>query len=147
MEVQENRPKHVIDAHGSRPHYARLWKQEQTMQRIMKKSKIHMATITGLELYYEGSVTIDRDLMDLADLLPGEQVQIVNLNNGERFVTYTISGERGSGVIELNGPAARLAAVGDKIIIISYGQYDEEELKTLEPSIVFVDEKNHAVRK
>jgi len=106
-----------------------------------------MATITGLELYYEGSVTIDRDLMDLADLLPGEQVQIVNLNNGERFVTYTISGERGSGVIELNGPAARLAAVGDKIIIISYGQYDEEELKTLEPSIVFVDEKNHAVRK
>ncbi|NNJ70299.1 MAG: aspartate 1-decarboxylase, partial [Kiritimatiellales bacterium] len=83
------------------------------MQRIMKKSKIHTATITGLELYYEGSITIDRDLMDLADMLPGEQVQVVNLNNGERFVTYTISGERGSGVIELNGPAARLAATGD----------------------------------
>ncbi len=70
------------------------------MQRIMKKSKIHTATITGLELYYEGSITIDRDLMDAADMLPGEQVQVVNLNNGERFVTYTIVGERGSGAIE-----------------------------------------------
>ncbi len=117
------------------------------MQRIMKKSKIHTATITGLELYYEGSVTIDRDLMDLADLLPGEQVQIVNLNNGQRFVTYTISGERGSGVIELNGPAARLAAVGDKIIIISYGNYDNEEAKALEPIVVFVDDQNRVVRK
>ena len=117
------------------------------MQRIMKKSKIHTATITGLELYYEGSVTIDRDLMDLADMLPGEQVQIVNLNNGQRFVTYTISGERGSGVIELNGPAARLAAVGDKIIIISYGNYDDAEAKVLEPIVVFVDEQNRVVRK
>ncbi len=117
------------------------------MQRIMKKSKIHTATITGLELYYEGSITIDRDLMDMADMLPGEQVQVVNLNNGERLVTYTISGERGSGVIELNGPAARLAAIGDKIIIISYGNYDDAEAKTLEPIVVFVDENNRAVRK
>ena len=117
------------------------------MQRIMKKSKIHTATITGLELYYEGSVTIDRDLMDLADMLPGEQVQIVNLNNGQRFVTYTISGERGSGVIELNGPAARLAAVGDKVIIISYGNYDDAEARALEPIVVFVDENNRVVRK
>ena len=117
------------------------------MQRIMKKSKIHTATITGLELYYEGSVTIDRDLMDQADMLPGEQVQIVNLNNGQRFVTYTISGERGSGVIELNGPAARLAAVGDKIIIISYGNYDDAEAKVLEPIVVFVDDENRVVRK
>ncbi len=113
----------------------------------MKKSKIHTATITGLELYYEGSITIDRDLMDMADMLPGEQVQVVNLNNGERLVTYTISGERGSGVIELNGPAARLAAIGDKIIIISYGNYDDAEAKTLEPIVVFVDENNRAVRK
>ncbi len=117
------------------------------MQRIMKKSKIHTATITGLELYYEGSITIDRDLMDRADLLPGEQVQVVNLNNGQRFVTYTIPGERGSGVIELNGPAARLAAVGDKIIIISYGNYSEEEARALEPIVVFVDGNNRPVQK
>ena len=114
------------------------------MQRIMKKSKIHTATVTGLELYYEGSITIDRDLLEQADMLPGEQVQVVNLNNGNRLVTYTISGERGSGVIELNGPAARLAAVGDKIIIISYGNYDEAEAKALEPVVVFVDENNCA---
>ena len=117
------------------------------MQRIMKKSKIHTATVTGLELYYEGSVTIDRDLMDQADMLPGEQVQIVNLNNGQRFVTYTISGERGSSVIELNGPAARLAAVGDKIIIISYGNYDDAEARILEPIVVFVDENNRPTQK
>ena len=117
------------------------------MQRIMKKSKIHTATVTGLELYYEGSITIDRDLMDAADMLPGEQVQIVNLNNGERFVTYTITGERGTGVIELNGPAARLAAVGDKIIIISYGNYEDAEAKVLEPIVVFVDGENRIVQK
>ena len=114
------------------------------MQRIMKKSKIHTATITGLELYYEGSITIDRDLLEMADMLPGEQVQVVNLNNGNRLITYTISGERGSGVIELNGPAARLAAVGDKVIIISYGNYNDAEAKTLEPIVVFVDENNCA---
>ena len=117
------------------------------MQRIMKKSKIHTATITGLELYYEGSITIDRDLMDAADMLPGEQVQVVNLNNGERFVTYTITGERGSGVIELNGPAARLAAVGDQVIIISYGNYDDEEAKALEPIVVFLDDNNRRIEK
>ncbi len=117
------------------------------MQRIMKKSKIHTATITGLELYYEGSITIDRDLLDRADMLPGEQVQVVNLNNGERLITYTISGERGTGLIELNGPAARRAAIGDKVIIISYGNYDEAEAKILEPIVVFVDENNRAVRK
>jgi aspartate 1-decarboxylase len=117
------------------------------MQRIMKKSKIHTATITGLELYYEGSITIDSDLLDLADMLPGEQVQVVNLNNGQRFVTYTIPGERGSGVIELNGPAARLAAVGDQVIIISYGHYDDAEARALKPIVVFVDESNRPVRK
>ncbi|MCF7817446.1 MAG: aspartate 1-decarboxylase [Kiritimatiellales bacterium] len=117
------------------------------MQRIMKKSKIHTATITGLELYYEGSITIDRDLLDLADILPGEQVQVVNLNNGNRLVTYAISGERNSGVIELNGPAARLAAVGDKVIIISYGNYDDAGAKTLESLVVFVDQHNRPARK
>jgi aspartate 1-decarboxylase len=119
----------------------------KTMQRIMKKSKIHTAAITGLELYYEGSITIDSDLLDMADMLPGEQVQVVNLNNGERFITYTISGERGSGVIELNGPAARLAAIGDKVIIISYGNYDNAEAQALKPIVLFVDENNRAVRK
>jgi len=117
------------------------------MQRIMKKSKIHTATVTGLELYYEGSVTIDSDLLDRADMLPGEQVQIVNLNNGERFITYTISGERGTGAIELNGPAARLAAIGDRVIIISYGNYDDKEAKALEPIVVFVDENNRPTQK
>ena len=117
------------------------------MQRIMKKSKIHTATITGLELYYEGSITIDRNLMDAADMLPGEQVQVVNLNNGERFVTYTIFGERGSGAIELNGPAARLAAKGDKIIIISYGNYEDAEAKALKPIVVFVDDQNRQIQK
>ncbi|NNJ70371.1 MAG: aspartate 1-decarboxylase, partial [Kiritimatiellales bacterium] len=82
-----------------------------------------------------------------ADMLPGEQVQVVNLNNGERFVTYTISGERGSGVIELNGPAARLASTGDQIIIISYGHYSDEEARTLEPIVVFVDKNNRPVQK
>lgn len=115
------------------------------MQRIMKKSKLHTATITGLELYYEGSITIDQDLLDQADMLPGEQVQVVNLNNGERLVTYTISGERGTGAIELNGPAARKAAIGDKIIIISYGNYDDAEARALVPNVVFLDENNRAV--
>ena len=117
------------------------------MQRIMKKSKMHTATITGLELYYEGSITIDRNLLELANILPGEQVQIVNLNNGQRFVTYTIAGERDSGAIELNGPAARLAAVGDKIIIISYGNYDDEEANALEPIVLFLDKNNRPAQK
>ena len=117
------------------------------MQRIMKKSKMHTATVTGLELYYEGSITVDRDLLEQSDILPGEQVQIVNLNNGQRFVTYTIAGERGSGAIELNGPAARLAAVGDKVIVISYGNYDDEEARKLEPIVLFLDENNRPVKK
>ncbi len=117
------------------------------MQRIMKKSKIHTATITGLELYYEGSITIDSDLLERADMLPGEQVQVVNLNNGQRFVTYTIAGERGTGSIELNGPAARLAVVGDQVIIISYGNYDDAEARALQPIVVFVDENNRPISK
>lgn len=117
------------------------------MQRIMKKSKIHTATITGLELYYEGSVTIDRNLLDMANILPGEQVQIVNLNNGARMITYTIAGERNSGAIELNGPAARQAAKGDKVIIISYGQYEDAEARTLKPIVVFLDEENQPLEK
>jgi len=116
------------------------------MQRIMLKSKIHTAVITGLELYYEGSITIDQDLMDAANMLPGEQVQVVNLNNGERLYTYTISGERGSGIIELNGPAARKGMVGDPIIIISYMHVTDEEARTLKPTVVFVDDANRIKR-
>ncbi|HWQ81674.1 MAG TPA: aspartate 1-decarboxylase [Ignavibacteria bacterium] len=112
------------------------------MQRIMCKSKIHRAHITQAELYYEGSLTLDTALMDAAGMLPYERVQIVNVNNGERFETYLIPGKRNSGVVCLNGAAARLGAVGDQVIIISYAVYDENELKKFKPVKVFVDKKN-----
>lgn len=113
------------------------------MKRTLFKSKIHRATITQADLYYEGSLTLDTDLMKAADLLPFEQVSIVNVNNGERFETYLIEGPAGSGVVCLNGPAARKGAVGDEIIIISYGQFeDSEELRFFEPTIVHVDKRN-----
>lgn len=106
------------------------------------KSKIHRVKITEAELHYVGSITIDEDLMDAADLIANEKVQIVNINNGERLETYVIKGERGSGQICLNGPAARKAQVGDIIIIISYCSLDKEEAKSFEPVVVFPDEKN-----
>ena len=108
----------------------------------MCKSKIHRAHITQAELYYEGSLTLDTALMDAAGMLPYERVQIVNVNNGERFETYLIPGKRNSGVVCLNGAAARLGAVGDQVIIISYAVYDEKELKKFKPVKVFVDKKN-----
>lgn len=113
----------------------------------MFKSKIHRATVTQADLNYVGSITIDEDLLDAANILPGEKVQIVNNNNGERIETYTIRGERGSGVICLNGAAARRVQPGDKIIIIAYGQMDPEEAKAFKPSIVFVDDSNAIVEK
>lgn len=103
------------------------------------KSKIHRVTITEADLNYIGSITIDEDLMDAANLVAGEKVQVVNINNGERLDTYVITGERGSGVICMNGPAARKVAVGDIIIIISYASMDFEEAKTFEPRIIFPD--------
>ena len=113
------------------------------MKRTLFKSKIHRATITQADLYYEGSLTLDSDLMKAADLLPFEQVSIVNVNNGERFETYLIEGPAGSGVVCLNGPAARKGAVGDEIIIISYGQFeDSDELRFFEPTVVHVDKRN-----
>lgn len=108
----------------------------------MCKSKIHRATVTDANLNYVGSITIDEDLMDAADLLPYEKVQIVNNNNGNRFETYIITGKRGSGTICLNGAAARLVQPGDIIIIIAYAQVDEKELPTFKPRIVLVDENN-----
>lgn len=103
------------------------------------KSKIHKASVTGADLQYVGSVTIDEDLMDAANLIENEKVQIVNVNNGERLETYVIRGERGSGIICLNGPAARKCAVGDVIIVISYASMEFEEAKSWEPSLVFPD--------
>ncbi|MBL8003681.1 MAG: aspartate 1-decarboxylase [Candidatus Kapabacteria bacterium] len=117
------------------------------MNRIMFKSKIHRATITEAELHYEGSLTIDEDLMESADLLEYEKVAVVNINNGERFETYVIKGERGSKVICLNGAAARKGQVGDRIIIISYTTLSDEEAKVHEPTIVLVDENNSIVQK
>ena len=115
------------------------------MMRTMLKSKIHMATLTGTELYYTGSIAVDQDLLDAANIFPGEKVQVVNVNNGSRLETYTISGERGSGVIELNGPAARLGEVGDKVLIITYAQMNDDEARATQPVIVHVDE-NNAIR-
>jgi aspartate 1-decarboxylase len=116
------------------------------MQRHLMKSKIHRATITSADLHYEGSLTLDADLMDAADLLPYEEIQVVNVNNGSRFSTYVIEGPRGSGVLQLNGAAARLGHPGDLVILISYGVFDEAEVERHKPHVVFVDETNHIVR-
>lgn len=109
------------------------------------KSKLHRVKITQAELNYVGSVTIDEDLMDAANLIENEKVQIVNNNNGERFETYVIKGERGSGMICLNGAAARRAQVGDVVIIIAYAMMTEEEARTYKPSLVFPDDNNRLV--
>jgi aspartate 1-decarboxylase len=112
------------------------------MRRILYKSKIHRARVTQAELYYEGSLTVDRDLMDTADILPFEKVQVVNVNNGQRFETYVIEGNPGSGTICLNGAAARLGQVGDEVIIITYAEYSNEEARDHVPTTVLVDERN-----
>ena len=112
------------------------------MRLVAFKSKIHRATVTEANLNYEGSVTIDADLMEAADILPHEQVQVLNVNNGERFDTYAIRGPRGSGVVCLNGPAARLAHVGDLVIILTYAVMEPEELRRHTPRVVIVDEQN-----
>ncbi len=112
------------------------------MRRTMMKSKIHRATVTEANLDYVGSITIDRDLMDAADLLPNEKVQIVDNDNGNRLETYVIEGERGSGVIGLNGAAARLVHPGDTVIIISYAELEDAEARQHDPTVVFVDDNN-----
>ena len=108
------------------------------MQRTMLKSKIHRATVTDCDLHYVGSITIDRDLLDAADLLEHEQVHVVDIDNGARFETYVIAGERGSGAMQVNGAAARLVHRGDKIIVISYAGYDDADLERYEPRVVHV---------
>jgi aspartate 1-decarboxylase len=109
------------------------------------KSKIHRVRVTQAELHYVGSITIDEDLLEAANLIENEKVQIVNVNNGERFETYIIKGERGTGTVCLNGPAARKVQVGDIVIVISYASMDFEEAKKFKPSIVFPDHNNHLV--
>lgn len=116
------------------------------MFRTMMKSKLHRATVTEANLNYVGSITIDEDLMDQADLWANEKVQIVNNNNGARLETYIIPGPRGTGVICLNGAAARLVQPGDKVIIISYAAMDEQEARTYSPKVVILDEENKPVQ-
>ncbi|HEY3709832.1 MAG TPA: aspartate 1-decarboxylase [Amycolatopsis sp.] len=117
------------------------------MYRTMLKSKIHRATVTQADLHYVGSVTVDEDLMEAADLLPGEQVSIVDVTNGARLETYVIKGERGSGVLGINGAAAHLVHPGDLVILISYGQMDDAEAAEYEPRVVFVSEDNRIVER
>ena len=112
------------------------------MLRTMLKGKIHRATVTQADLHYVGSVTVDLDLLEAADLLPGEQVAIVDVTNGARLETYVIPGERGSGVIGINGAAAHLVHPGDLVILIGYAQLETAEARTFEPSVVFVDADN-----
>src|SRR5688500_13851601 len=112
------------------------------MMRTMMKSKIHRATVTQADLHYVGSLTVDRDLMEAADLLEGEQVSIVDVTNGARLETYVIPGERGSGVLGINGAAAHLVHPGDLVILISYAQMDSAELRAYAPRVVFVDGGN-----
>ncbi|MGS2762500.1 aspartate 1-decarboxylase [Sinomicrobium sp. M5D2P9] len=116
------------------------------MQIEVVKSKIHRVTVTGAELNYIGSITIDEALMEAANIIEGEKVQIVNINNGERLETYVIKGNKGSGEITLNGPAARKVQKGDIVIIISYGIMDFEEAKSFKPSLVFPDEKDNSLK-
>ncbi len=115
------------------------------MQRHMLKSKIHRATITNCDLNYVGSITLDPLLMRAADMLPGEKVHVLDIDNGERFETYTIEGSSGSGEVQINGAAARLVHSGDKVIILSYGVYEESELRSHKPIVVHVDETNSIV--
>ncbi len=116
------------------------------MRRFMFKSKIHRATVTQADLDYEGSITIDESLMRLADILPYEKVDVYNITNGERFSTYAIPGEPESGIICLNGAAARKAQVGDRIIIVTYCELEESEIGKFTPTVVLVDEENRPAK-
>ena len=116
------------------------------MRRTMCKSKIHRATLTGADLHYEGSLTVDRELMEAADMRPFEKVQVVNVNTGARLETYLIAGEPGSGTVQLNGAAARLGMAGDLVIVISYAEYEDAELTPdFEPLVILVDPQNRMV--
>ena len=111
----------------------------------MLKSKIHRATVTGSDLHYVGSITVDADLLDAADILEHELVHVLDVDNGARFETYTIAGARGSGEVKINGAAARLVHTGDTVIVVSYADYERDELETYEPVVVHVDKDNRIV--
>jgi aspartate 1-decarboxylase len=111
----------------------------------MLKSKIHRATVTGSDLHYVGSITVDADLLDAADILEHELVHVLDVDNGARFETYTIAGQRGSGEVKINGAAARLVHTGDTVIVVSYADYEREELETYEPVVVHVDNDNRII--
>lgn len=115
------------------------------MYRYMLHSKIHRATVTQADLHYVGSLTIDMDLMEAADLLPGQQVDVVDVDNGNRLTTYAIEGERGSGILCINGAAARLISPGDTVIIIAYASMSDEDARTHDPNVVFVDKDNRII--
>jgi aspartate 1-decarboxylase len=115
------------------------------VQRVMLKSKIHRATVTDCDLNYVGSLTVDPLLLEAADILPGEQIHVVDVDNGARFETYTIAGEAGSGEMCVNGAAARLVQRGDTVIVISYGQYDEAELAERVPRVVHVEQQSNRI--
>jgi aspartate 1-decarboxylase len=119
---------------------------EDSVQRFMLKSKIHRATLTGTELDYEGSIAIDRHLLEAADMLPGEQVHVLNLNNASRLITYVIEAEPGSGTMMLNGPAARLGAIGDQVVVLSYATMEEQEARRYRPKVVKVDRQNRILK-
>lgn len=112
------------------------------MQRVMMKSKLHRATVTAADLHYEGSITIDAELLDAADILPNEQVHVWDVTNGARLVTYALAGERGSGVVQVNGAGAHLIRPGDVVIIATYATLDDQEAKGHEPLVVLVDDRN-----
>ncbi|OQW97248.1 MAG: aspartate 1-decarboxylase [Verrucomicrobia bacterium A1] len=112
------------------------------MRRTMLKSKIHRATLTGTELHYQGSITVDEALLEAADILHGEQVHVLNVNTGDRLVTYAITAPRGSGTVLLNGPAARMGMVGDPVVILTYCELEEEACRKFKPVVVLVDAHN-----
>jgi aspartate 1-decarboxylase len=116
------------------------------MRRTMLKSKVHRATVTGSDLHYVGSITMDPDLLEAADVLEHELVHVLDIDNGNRFETYTMAGARGSGEVTINGAAARLVHQGDKVIVVSYAEYDEAELAAYEPKVVHVDGRNRIVQ-
>ena len=115
------------------------------MRRRMLKSKIHRATVTGSDLHYVGSITVDADLLEAADILEHELVHVLDVDNGARFETYTIAGARGSGEVKINGAAARLVHTGDTVIVVSYGEYEKEELEMYEPVVVHVNADNEII--
>jgi aspartate 1-decarboxylase len=115
------------------------------MRRTMLKSKIHRATVTGSDLHYVGSITVDAELLEAADILEHELVHVLDIDNGARFETYTIAGQRGSGEITINGAAARLVHTGDTVIVVSYGEYEKEELEMYEPVVVHVNKDNEII--